>query len=313
MTATPIDRARYLAGCAPNIDRPLLNALLDNVVPGTVVAGFNDYAKHLVNVRGDNIAAIVDPDELMHGIRFREHTVGAVTAETIARGPVLYTDGALIPDVQDMVLDIAGEPLPKQLIVQLLHKLDLEAVQGRRDAGARLGEPFSMMPRDTILFLMELLRYALRQEGDVVEIGVWQGGSVWNTMKAMRDAGDQRHVHAFDAFDEWPRHYAEAIMCADEISRRLARISDRYTLYTGMVEKTLPTASIDRVCFAHIDMGYRTEMLEWLFERMPKGGVIVLDNYQHLRGWTRRFDRWFAGKGLSLIRVPFSYQAFVIL
>lgn len=307
-----IDLNDYLSRNIPEeIDKALLRTLYGRLAAKKcVLVGFNDYAKHLINLLPHQIVRIVDNDPDFHGVRFREFVVEPVSASP--EETLLYVDGEQIFATQAAIGSAESAQPYKQDIVAQFHKLSVDWTlpRGKRD---RLGEPVSMMQPDTVQFLRQVLGFALQFPGDVAEIGVWQGGSLWNIMRLMQDLGDMRHVYGFDAFDTWPRHFAEAVMCIDEIQKRLAFYSGEFQLYRGRVETTLQDCGSQQLCFLHIDMGYRKEILDWAVERMKSGGVIQLDNYGHAASWSAKFDRYFQEIGVRLIRVPTSYQALAII
>jgi predicted O-methyltransferase YrrM len=159
--------------------------------------------------------------------------------------------------------------------------------------------------------LTELLRASLRVAGDVAEIGVWQGGSGWNMAKMMQRLGDPRPLHLFDFFDDHDRTNAEAIMCLDEIRARFS-FYDRVEFYRGPADHHMDKLADRSFSFVHIDLGFIPEILDFFWSRLNEGGILALDNYGHLRSWSTDFDRYFAEHGHSLVRMPWSYQAFAV-
>jgi predicted O-methyltransferase YrrM len=194
------------------------------------------------------------------------------------------------------------------------HRYDLRAQSALYRYGPRadrLGEPATMMPRETMVLLTELLHAALRVPGDVAEVGVWQGGSAWNMAQMMRLVGDPRPLHLFDFFDDHTRTNPEAIMCLDEIRARF-RFYAGASFYRGLADQHMSVLADRRFCFVHIDLGYQEEILDFFWSRLNVGGFMALDNYGHVRGWPSEFDRFFADRGYSVVRIPFSYQAFIV-
>ncbi|MDJ0929554.1 class I SAM-dependent methyltransferase [Breoghania sp.] len=279
------------------IDKATLNALYSRIVAKHfVLVGFNDYTKHLINFLLHMIVRVVGNDPRFHGMRFREFAVEPVSAERDEHS--LYVDPDQISEMQSALVDVDSRQPFKQEIICQFHKLAMECTVPHE-----LGVPVSMMLFETIVFLRQVANFALQFLGDVAEVGVCQGASLWHLMRLMQDAGDIRAVHGFDSFDTWPRQNPEAIMCLDEIKKRLAFCDGECRLYQGMVEKTLQECEPDRLCFLHLDMGYRKEILDWAVERMRGGGVILLDNYGHVASWTAKFDRYFESVGTRLIRI----------
>ena len=314
----------YLFGhFSDEVSRSTLGEMLSLVQPGRRVAllGFSDYTKHLINNFGDNVVEIYEVDERFVGFEFRGKVVRSITELAGARNSVdefvicVFDDLVTYTDVVHRA-GLGHLPLlwPEDFDGRPGHQYAIEAQSAlyryvpRPD---RLGEPATMMPRETILFLIELLRSTLRVEGAVAEIGVWQGGSGWNMAKVMDQLGDRRPLHLFDFFDEHVRSNPEAIMCLDEIRARFA-FYDPAQFYRGFANELMTAISDQTFCFVHIDLGYMHDVLEFFWDRLAPGGIMAFDNYGHVRAWPGEFDRFFADRNYSVVRVPFSYQAFVI-
>ncbi|MEI2384660.1 TylF/MycF/NovP-related O-methyltransferase [Breoghania sp. JC706] len=308
-----IDFERYIShNIASNIDRSTLRSLYGALKSrNCILVGFNDYTKHLINVLPHRVSRVIDLDESFWGIRFREFEVRGLS-DIGKTDTLLYVDPHQMYAVQRMLSDVSSSPAFQQIIISNFHKLDISTPLPH-SRPERLGEPTSMMGPDTLGLLRQVAYHALQFPGDIAEIGVWQGGSLWNLMRLMEDGKDTRFVHGFDAFDDWPRHNPEAIMCIDEIEKRLGFYSGGFKLYRGMIEKTLSSCTAKKLCFLHLDMGYREEILDWAIRLMSEGGVIQLDNYGHVASWSAKFDMYFERKGIRLIRMPFSYQAFGLI
>jgi hypothetical protein len=134
-------------------------------------------------------------------------------------------------------------------------------------------------------------------EGDFVELGTGRGF----IMSALLEAGLERPVHLFDTFvpqlpdasgkqlGESSPHYA------DTLDRVRANFSEwpNVTLHPGNVFDTLPAAAIGKVAFLHVDMNHPDPEefgIRQLWPKMPKGAVMLLDDYAY-RGFETQFDR----------------------
>jgi len=314
----------YLFGhFSDEVSGSTLKEMLGLIQPGRRVAllGFSDYTKHIINNFGDEVVAVFDIDPRFAGFEFRgkrvEHIDGIVDAHD--------TVDEFVVCVFDHLIDYTDIVQRSGLAYKPMHwPEDFDGNQGHRyhireqsplyryeDRPERLGEPATMMPRETITFLTEALRAAMRVDGEVAEIGVWQGGSAWNMGKMMRLIGDERPLHLFDFFDDHTRTNAEAIMCLDEIRARFD-FYPKADFYRGLADQHMGKLADRRFCFVHIDLGFIPEILEFFWDRLESGGFMVLDNYGHVRSWPSEFDRFFTERGYRVIRMPFSYQAFIV-
>lgn len=117
-------------------------------------------------------------------------------------------------------------------------------------------------------------------EGMCAEFGVYTGG----TTRMMLDMG--RKVLAFDTF-EGIKGAGENDLHTDgdyNGGEVFDYISGAY-IFQGMVPESLGCCSCEEIAFAHIDMDVyepTVHALRWCWERLVKGGVIVLDDYGNI-------------------------------
>jgi predicted O-methyltransferase YrrM len=171
--------------------------------------------------------------------------------------------------------------------------------------------PVSMMNDEKLFLLMELLRYALRSPGDIVEMGVYQGGSAWYLAKILTYLGETRHMFLIDLFESHMMHQ-NATMCNDEITRRL-HFYPHLTLLEGLVDDQdlLSRLGNRPLCFAHYDLGPHPRALEHIWSNLVPGAPLILDNYGHLAASPAGLERFFGDRGTRVIRLPWSEQGIV--
>jgi O-methyltransferase len=155
--------------------------------------------------------------------------------------------------------------------------------------------------------IWQMASHAASLEGDFMEAGVFQGG----TAKMLRILAGKtgKTLHLFDSF--------EGMEVADETLDRhvsgdfsdtslegvqsVVGIPDYVHFHKGWVPQTFTGLEDRKFCFAHIDLdlhdGVR-DTLEFIYPRMPKGGVIVSDDYGFAScpGARRAVDEFFADK-----------------
>jgi hypothetical protein len=133
---------------------------------------------------------------------------------------------------------------------------------------------------------------ARKVEGDVVELGTARGFFMSAVLAGWPDwAGSGRSIHLFDTFDPAPLgkdgkptpvapYYAESF---ESVRDNFAEW-ERVRIYRGDVFDTLKTAPIERIALLHIDLNYHEPEvfgLRLLWDRVPRGGVILLDDYAY--------------------------------
>jgi O-methyltransferase len=220
-------------------------------------------------------------------------------------------------------------PPPKKKKKRLPADYDDEAKQI-----VRAVRPFTMTDPDKVFALIQAVRYVARHRipGDVVECGVWRGGSMQAAARTLIGAGDtERHLHLFDTYEGMPppsehdvrradhRTAAELLAGAapDSNVRAAASLEDvragfaevpypaeRVHFVKGKVEDTIPGAAPDRIAILRLDTDWYESTrheLEHLYPRLSPGGVLLLDDYGYWEGARRAVDEFLEATGERLL------------
>ena len=177
-------------------------------------------------------------------------------------------------------------------------------------------------------------------EGDVVECGVWRGGSVMTVaLEMLRRGQTDRMIWLYDTFaglprpeavdvdvlgnraiDGWEAHTLPngrtlwAYADEDDVRRNMARTGypDKSMKFVaGMVEVTLPAAAPERIALLRLDTDWYASykhVLNTLYDRVVPGGVIIFDDYGHFDGARKAVDEFRAERRITspLLRVDYS-------
>jgi hypothetical protein len=187
--------------------------------------------------------------------------------------------------------------------------------------------PYTMTSPERILALVLAVEYVVnsRIKGDIVECGVWKGGSIMAAALALMRLGDRsRTLHLFDTFDGMPapaeidrdcrgslaaEQLAEqdretsavwAFAQLDEVQRNLAATHypcDRLRFVRGLVEETVPHHAPERIALLRLDTDWYESTwheLVHLYPRLAPGGVLIIDDYGHWQGARRATDQFLA-------------------
>ena len=182
--------------------------------------------------------------------------------------------------------------------------------------------------------LCHAVRYVARSKipGDIVECGVWRGGSMMAA--AMTLLGEQdcsRTLHLFDTFDgmspptEADRdavsglrassllkkaRKSSPIWCCsplDEVRANLARTNypaDRARFIVGKVEDTIPREAPDKISILRLDTDWYESTKHELVHLYPKlsvGGVLIVDDYGHWQGARQAVDEYLNDNRLPIL------------
>jgi hypothetical protein len=178
-------------------------------------------------------------------------------------------------------------------------------------------------------------------DGDIVECGVWRGGSMMLAAHTLAAAGsDRRTLYLFDTFeglprpdekvdvdlfgnraiDGWrPRSRGEeqsdwARAGEDEVRRNMRSTGypeDRVKLIKGMVERTIPALAPERIALLRLDTDWYASTkheLEQLYDRLTPQGVLIIDDYGHFKGARKAVDEFFATRRVPMLLTRLDYS-----
>lgn len=194
-----------------------------------------------------------------------------------------------------------------------------------RVQGALAPEPYrTVMPYTMVALprLKTLRRLAERLDalglaGDVVECGTCNGGSGAILAQVASRSPLGRHTWLLDSFQglppataaDGPRAAAYTGTCLGQqaavrqVLGRLGVPDEAVTLVPGWFEHTLPTLPVERVALLHIDADWYESVrlcLNLLFDRVPSGGFVVLDDYGYWEGCRNAWHEFASERGLKI-------------
>jgi hypothetical protein len=212
--------------------------------------------------------------------------------------------------------------------LKLPHDFDDEAKDVIRAVKSR-----TMTSPEKLNALINAVRYVVRHgiDGDIVECGVWRGGSMMAAARTLLSTGDtKRHLHLYDTFEgmseptEHDHRYdgrsaAEMLAATQRSSPIWAYASledvqqamretefpdERIHYYKGKVEETIPAHAPDKISILRLDTDWYESTrheLRHLYPRLSPGGVLLLDDYGWWDGARRAVDEWLAETGVPLL------------
>lgn len=201
--------------------------------------------------------------------------------------------------------------------------------------------PYTMTSPERLFASIEAARYAVAAgiPGDIVECGVWRGGSMMAAALALKTRGDtSRELYLFDTFEgmsaptdkdvaidgktasellETPRSTAsDSPWCyagLDDVRANLLSTgypAERIHFVQGKVEDTLPARAPQSIAVLRLDTDWYESTrheLEHLYPRLSPGGVLIIDDYGHWEGCRKAVDEYFAQKGIPLLLARIDY------
>jgi len=193
--------------------------------------------------------------------------------------------------------------------------------------------PYTMTSPERIFALRAAVRYVAGNgiPGDIVECGVWKGGSMTAVARTLLELNDRSRVlYLFDTFEGMPSptdadvDYAGqpakvrldrserdasvwAIAPLDQVKRAVQSVGydpDRCRFIKGRVEDTIPKEAPARIALLRLDTDWYESTwheLVHLFPRLSPGGVLIIDDYGHWRGARRATDEYLAQYRVKLL------------
>ncbi|MEX2150263.1 MAG: TylF/MycF/NovP-related O-methyltransferase [Steroidobacteraceae bacterium] len=202
-------------------------------------------------------------------------------------------------------------------------------------ATIRLVQPYTMTSAERLFALIQAVRHvsAAAIPGDIVECGVWRGGSMMAAARTLLESGDAtRDLYLYDTYEGMSPPGAADVNLDGQAASALLRARDKHdpesawcyatledvrtALYgtgyqasrmhfvEGKVEQTIPGTAPERIAVLRLDTDWyestRHEM-EHLYPRLSPGGVLIIDDYGHWAGCRKAVDEYLASRGIRLL------------
>jgi O-methyltransferase len=162
--------------------------------------------------------------------------------------------------------------------------------------------------------------------GDIVECGVWRGGSMMMAALSALALGDaSRRLVLFDTFEghpapdqekDGPSVYSEwksrrrsdqssdwARASLDDVRRNLESTGypmNKVSFVKGMVQDTMPANAPETIALLRLDTDWYESTaweLKHLYPHLSERGVLIIDDYGTMLGQQRATDEYFADNG----------------
>lgn len=207
--------------------------------------------------------------------------------------------------------------------------------------------PHTMTSPERAIALMRAVQHILRYDipGDIVECGVWRGGSMMAVARTLLKALDtSRHLHLFDTYEgmtppteadyvagegttaaelmaaEAPEQsLVWAIASLEDVTHNMESTgypSSRIHYIKGPVETTIPDHAPDAIALLRLDTDWyestRHEMMH-LFPRLVSGGILILDDYGHWAGARQAVDEYLDEHKIPLLLCRTDYTGRIAL
>ncbi|MFB8351549.1 TylF/MycF/NovP-related O-methyltransferase [Streptomyces niveus] len=234
----------------------------------------------------------------------------------------------VVPTPAPQAAEPAPKPRPKPKPAALPADYDDEAKEIIRAV-----KPFTMTSPERLNAFILATRHVVRHNipGDIVECGVWRGGSMQACAKTLITLGEtDRGLHLFDTFEGMPPPTAEdlrrdgksaedllaaqgkdrpiwAVASLEDVQAGFGNVpypGERVHYVQGLVEDTVPQQAPEQISILRLDTDWYASTkheLEFLYPRLVSGGVLLIDDYGYWQGSRQAVDEFLEKTGERLL------------
>jgi len=195
--------------------------------------------------------------------------------------------------------------------------------------------PFTMTSPERLIALSRSIDHLVKVgiEGDIVECGVWKGGSMMLIAKKLIQLKDNgRKLFLFDTFEGMSEPGQEDVSSVDQATaedllnaavreegtnvwcyspleevktniKKTGYPEDKLHFVKGKVEDTIPGPPIEKIALLRLDTDWYESTrheLEHLYDKLVVGGILIVDDYGHWSGSKKAVDEFMEKRNIKL-------------
>jgi O-methyltransferase len=234
-------------------------------------------------------------------------------------------------DVKSVIRDSPALRVVQRISGPLVKRLPVETMPGWIARMHGMSVPARIMPLAdpspgsgaNIKIILSLVKSVLHLDGALAECGVYRGSTLIPLGLYLAQNNVKKKLLGFDSFEGFGdldrggsiegAYFQAHGTCNDTSYEMVQSMVDRFglsnvTIVKGFFNETLPKVKNERFCFVNLDVdlyeSYKV-CLEFFYDRMVPGGVILLDEYNDppWPGCNRAVDEFLADKPEDLAEV----------
>jgi hypothetical protein len=193
---------------------------------------------------------------------------------------------------------------------------------------------FTMTSIERMYALYKATQYIVTHNipGDIVECGVWKGGSSMLCALTMKTMGEmQKNIYMYDTYsgmsaptekdisfmgvaakNKWRESELDnynkwAFAPLEEVKGNMSSTGyppENIHFIKGKVEDTIPAIVPENISLLRLDTDWYESTyheLNHLFPRLSSGGVIIIDDYGHWKGAQEAVDKYFQENNVKIL------------
>jgi hypothetical protein len=196
-------------------------------------------------------------------------------------------------------------------------------------------QPYTMTSPERIFGLIEAVKYITRYKiaGDVVECGVWKGGSMMATAETLLSENDtSRQLFLYDTFEGMPPPSKDDVSFDNRSAEQMLEVNSnkeqnlvwaystlesvkqamalsaypgkKIQYIKGKIEDTIPGTMPEKIALLRLDTDWyestKHELIH-LFPRLVKGGVLIIDDYGYWKGARKAVDEFILENDIQIL------------
>ena len=198
---------------------------------------------------------------------------------------------------------------------------------------------YTLMTVERCYALYKAIQYITKGDilGDIVECGVWRGGSAMlAALTLIQNNQTHRKIYLYDTYEGmpeptdkdidlhgvpyrllWKKEKELLTVSLDEVKNNMLSTGypkENIIFVKGMVEKTIPRTLPNKIALLRLDTDLYESTYHELIHLYPKvttKGVIIIDDYGHFQGSQEATDKYFSQESQQVLfhRIDYSCSA----
>jgi len=185
---------------------------------------------------------------------------------------------------------------------------------------------FTLLSKERVICNIDCIQEIVKNnvQGDVVEVGVWKGGSIMSMMYALKCLNEKRKVWLYDTFEgmtpptELDKDYK------DESAEDLLKANSFFKCYSPLQEVQENVKKVgyeegeivfqkgdilknkvfpEKIALLRLDTDWYDSTkyeLENFYPLVSSGGIVIIDDYGYWKGSRMAVDEFIRGKNITL-------------
>jgi O-methyltransferase len=177
---------------------------------------------------------------------------------------------------------------------------------------------YTMTSPERIVSLVRAIDYIEENkiEGSIVECGVWKGGSIMAVLLALREK--TRDIYLYDTFEGMTEPTNDDYSFKGNSAIETYKDKQGNWCYSSLEEVKNNISKVNypegiprKIALLRLDTDWYESTkheMEYLFPRLVKGGIIVIDDYGHWQGCKKAIDEYIIENDIKIFlsRVDYS-------